>query len=89
MCLRSYALPSEHCGVGRREREAEIEAEAKREVICEMPQETALFLPPFLQNDFRLVKHARYSLLPAEGHLHRRLFGDMLRRIWVLPVPDV
>ena len=54
-----------------------------------MPQETALFLAPFLQNDFRLVKHARYSLLPAEGHLHRRLFGDMLRRIWVLPVPDV
>ena len=36
----------------------------------------------------RLVKHARYyCLLLAEGHLTRRLFGDMLRRIWALPVP--
>jgi hypothetical protein len=36
----------------------------------------------------RLVKHARYfRLLLAEGHLHRRLFGEMLRRIWPLPVP--
>ena len=26
-------------------------------------------------------------LLLAEGHLTRRLFGDMLRRIWALPVP--
>jgi Transposase DDE domain group 1 len=35
----------------------------------------------------RIVKHARYYwLLLAEGHLHRRLFGDMLRRIWALPV---
>ena len=36
----------------------------------------------------RLVKHARYYwLLPAEGHLNRRLFGDMLHRIWALPLP--
>ena len=36
-----------------------------------------------------LLKHARYYwLLLAEGRLHRRLFGDMLRRIWALPVPD-
>ena len=36
----------------------------------------------------RLVKHARYYwLLLAEGHLNRRLFGDMLQRIWALPVP--
>ena len=36
----------------------------------------------------RLIKHARYYwLLFAEGHLNRRLFGDMLRRIWALPVP--
>ena len=36
----------------------------------------------------RLVKHARYYwLMLAEGHLNRRLFGDMLRRIWALPVP--
>jgi hypothetical protein len=35
----------------------------------------------------RLVKHARYYwLLLAEGHLHRRLFGQMLRRIDALPV---
>jgi hypothetical protein len=34
-----------------------------------------------------LVKHARYYwLLLAERHLHRRLFGQMLRRIWALPV---
>ena len=32
----------------------------------------------------RLVKHALYYwLLLAEGHLSRKLFGDMLRRIWV------
>jgi hypothetical protein len=37
--------------------------------------------------DGRLVKHARYYwLLLAEGHLHRRLFGQMLRRIDALPV---
>ena len=36
----------------------------------------------------RLVKYARYYwLLLAEGHLTRRLFDDMLRRIWALPVP--
>ena len=36
----------------------------------------------------RLVKHARYYwLLLADGHLNRKLFGDMLRRIWALPVP--
>jgi hypothetical protein len=36
----------------------------------------------------RLVKHARYYwLLLAQGHLTRRLFGTMLRRIWALPVP--
>ena len=37
----------------------------------------------------RLVKHARYYwLLLAEGHLHRRLFGTMLRRIDALPLPS-
>jgi hypothetical protein len=36
----------------------------------------------------RLVKHARYYwLLLAEGHLTRRVFGAILRRIWALPVP--
>jgi hypothetical protein len=36
----------------------------------------------------RLVKHARYYwLLLAEGHLTRRLFGAMVRRIAALPVP--
>ena len=36
----------------------------------------------------RLVKHAGYYwLLLAEGHLNRKLFGDMLGRIWALPVP--
>ena len=37
----------------------------------------------------RLIKHARYYwLLLAEGHLHRRLFGQMLRRIYALLVPN-
>jgi hypothetical protein len=36
----------------------------------------------------RLVKHARYYwLLLAEGHLTRRLFGAMVRRIEALPLP--
>jgi hypothetical protein len=36
----------------------------------------------------RLVKHARYYwLLLAEGHLMRRWFGSMLRRIAMLPAP--
>lgn len=35
----------------------------------------------------RLVKHARYYwLMLAEGHLSRRLFGSMVRRIEALPV---
>ena len=35
----------------------------------------------------RLVKHARYYwLLLAEGPLNRKL-GEMLGRIWALPVP--
>jgi hypothetical protein len=37
----------------------------------------------------RLVKHARYYwLLLAEGHLHRRLFVQMLRRMDALRVPS-
>jgi hypothetical protein len=36
----------------------------------------------------RLVKHARYYWLRlAEGHLTRRVFGAILRRIWALPLP--
>ena len=36
----------------------------------------------------RLIKHARYFwLLLAEGHLTRRLFGAVLRRLEVLSVP--
>ena len=34
----------------------------------------------------RLIKHVRW-LLMAEGHLTRRLFGGMLRRIVTLLVP--
>ena len=41
-----------------------------------------------LKTGGRLVQHARYYwLLLAEEHLTRRLFGDMPRRIWALPVP--
>ncbi len=37
----------------------------------------------------RLVRHARYYwLLLAEGHLNRRLFGDMLHKILALPLPS-
>jgi hypothetical protein len=37
----------------------------------------------------RLVKHARYYwLLLAESHLTRRLFGAMVRRIELLPLPS-
>ena len=36
----------------------------------------------------RLIKLARYYwVLPAEGHLTRRLFGAMLRTMAALPVP--
>ena len=36
----------------------------------------------------RLLKHARYYwLLLAESHLTRRLFGAMVRRIELLPLP--
>ncbi len=36
----------------------------------------------------RLVKHACYYwLLLAEGHLNRRLFGEMLNRLAALPAP--
>ncbi len=36
----------------------------------------------------RLVKHSRYYwLLLAEGHLTRRLFGAILRRLVALPGP--
>ena len=36
-----------------------------------------------------MVKHARYYwLLLAEGHLSRRLFGDMLDRLRALPPPS-
>ena len=36
----------------------------------------------------RLLKHARYYwLLLAEGHLTRRLFGAMVRRIEALALP--
>jgi hypothetical protein len=43
----------------------------------------------FVTTGGRLVKHARYYwLLLAEGHLSRRLFGNMLRMIGALPVPD-
>jgi hypothetical protein len=35
-----------------------------------------------------MIKHARYYwLLLAEGHLTRRLFGAMLRRMAALPMP--
>ena len=36
----------------------------------------------------RLVKHARHCwLLLAQGHLNRRLFGEMLARLAALAMP--
>jgi len=36
----------------------------------------------------RLIKHARYYwLLLVEGHLTRRLFGDLLGKVAALPSP--
>jgi hypothetical protein len=44
--------------------------------------------PRLVKTGGRLVKHARYYwLLLAEGHLTRRLFGAMVRRIEALPLP--
>ena len=41
-----------------------------------------------VKTGWRLIKHARYYwLLLAEGHLTRRLFGRMVRRIAALPSP--
>ena len=40
-----------------------------------------------LKTDGRLIQHARYYwLVLADGHLNRRLFGEMLNRIWALPM---
>ena len=42
-----------------------------------------------LKTGGRLVQHARYYwMVLAEGYLNRRLFGEMLRRIWALPLPN-
>ena len=44
--------------------------------------------PRLVKTGGRLVKHARYYwLLLAEGHLTRRLFGAMVRRIERLAAP--
>ena len=64
----------------------------KYEISANIPQGLNCYLTSLQQRlvktGGRLVKHARYYwLLLAEGHLTRRLFGDMLRRIWALPVP--
>ena len=41
-----------------------------------------------VKNGCRLINHARYYwLLLAEGHLTRRLFGAMVRRMEALPLP--
>jgi hypothetical protein len=44
--------------------------------------------PRLVKMGGRLVKHARYYwLLLAESHLTRRLFGSIVRRIELLPLP--
>ena len=49
----------------------------------------APLLPQLEVDQAGCLKYARYyRLLLVEGHLTWRLFGDMLLRIWVLPVPE-
>ena len=44
--------------------------------------------PRLVKTGGRLIKHARYYwLLLAEGHVTRRLFAGMLRKIAALPLP--
>jgi hypothetical protein len=41
-----------------------------------------------LRTGGRLIRHARYYwLMLTEGHLNRKRFGEMVRRIWALPPP--
>jgi hypothetical protein len=60
-----------------------------RATKCKM---SAGIAPEFVLKHRRLIRcrdqrdHMGWLLL-ADGHLHRRLFGDMLRRIWALPLP--
>jgi hypothetical protein len=67
-----------------------LRAQVAREVVEERGTGLLqLSCSPLVKTGGRLVKHARYYwLLLAEGHLHRRLFGQMLRRIYELPVPS-
>ena len=56
--------------------------------ICGGPGSATTLAYPTVKTGGQFVKHARYYwLLLAEGHLHRRLFSDMLRRLWALPLP--
>lgn len=42
-----------------------------------------------LRTGGRLIRHARYYwLILSEGHLNRKRFGEMLRRIWALDLPS-
>ena len=44
--------------------------------------------PRLIKTGGRLARHTRYyRLLLAEGHLNRKLFGDMLQQTWALAVP--
>ena len=62
------------------------QALAQRALIRKDLGHARLAVPAFFHT-FQL-KHARfYWLLLAEGHLNRRLFGDMPHRIWALPLP--
>ena len=46
---------------------------------------TSTLQPRWVKTGDRLVKHVRYCwILLAEGHLTRRVFGAILRRIWTL-----
>jgi hypothetical protein len=61
----------------------------RREELISFPLMVALKVKQRLvKTGGRLLKHARYYwLLLAESHLTRRLFGAMVRRIELLPLP--
>jgi len=77
-------MPSEKSLIVTDERDFEVE----RQRLLEWTDRLTSLQQRLVKTGERLVKHARYYwLLLAEGHLTRRLFGSMVRRIAVLPIP--
>jgi hypothetical protein len=57
-------------------------AEENRPLVADQPAQRPV------KTGGQLVNRSQYYwLLLAEGHLNRRLFGEMLGRIWARPLP--